>query len=251
MGYNPFSLSDKRILVTGAGSGIGRAVAVEASMLGATMAMLDINPTALEGTLSLLDGKERNHEILTVDLSDNAAIERLALQVGKLDGLVNNVGIPNTKPLQFVTSDDFDRVIGLNTKASMTLTNILFKKKNLNKGASIVFTSSLAGLYTFTPANGLYSLSKAALLSYSKSCAVEFASRKIRSNSVCPAMVNTHLKSTLSFSSEEYEKDILKYPLKRYAEPEEIAHCIVFLLSDASSYVTGHALVVDGGRSLK
>lgn len=251
MGYNPFSLSDKRILVTGAGSGIGRAVAVEASMLGATMVMLDINPAALEETLSLLDGKERNHEILTVDLCDNAAIERLALQVGKLDGLVNNVGIPNTKPLQFVTSDDFDRVIGLNTKASMTLTNILYKKKNLNKGASIVFTSSLAGLYSFTPANGLYSMSKAALLSYSKSCAVEFASRKIRSNSVCPAMVNTHLKATLSFSAEEYEKDIQKYPLRRYAEPDEIAHCIVFLLSDASSYVTGHALIVDGGRSLK
>ena len=251
MGYNPFSLSDKRILVTGAGSGIGRAVAVEASMLGATMVMLDINPAALEETLSLLDGKERNHEILTVDLCDNAAIERLALQVGKLDGLVNNVGIPNTKPLQFVTSDDFDRVIGLNTKASMTLTNILYKKKNLNKGASIVFTSSLAGLYSFTPANGLYSMSKAALLSYSKSCAVEFASRKIRSNSVCPAMVNTHLKATLSFSAEEYEKDIQKYPLRRYAEPDEIAHCIVFLLSDASSYVTGHALIVDSGRSLK
>ena len=251
MGYNPFSLSDKRILVTGAGSGIGRAVAVEASMLGATMVMLDINPAALEETLSLLDGKERNHEILTVDLCDNAAIERLALQVGKLDGLVNNVGIPNTKPLQFVTSDDFDRVIGLNTKASMTLTNILYKKKNLNKGASIVFTSSLAGLYSFTPANGLYSMSKAALLSYSKSCAVEFASRKIRSNSVCPAVVNTHLKATLSFSAEEYEKDIQKYPLRRYAEPDEIAHCIVFLLSDASSYVTGHALIVDGGRSLK
>ena len=114
-----------------------------------------------------------------------------------------------------------------------------------------MFTSSLAGLYTFTPANGLYSMSKAALTSYAKSCAVEYASRGIRSNCVCPAMVNTHLRSSLGFSEEEYQKDVQKYLLKRYAEPEEIASAVVFLLSDGASYITGHTLLVDGGRSLK
>ena len=150
-----------------------------------------------------------------------------------------------------IKEEDFDKVIGLNTKAPILLTNLLFKKKKLNKDASIVFTSSLAGLYTFTPANGLYSLSKSALTSYAKSCAVEFAIRGIRSNCVNPSMVNTHLKDNLSFSEEEYQADIQKYPLKRYAEPEEVANAVVFLLSDASSYITGHTLLVDGGRSLK
>ena len=139
----------------------------------------------------------------------------------------------------------------MNTKAPFLLTNLLYKRKKFNRNASIVFTSSLAGLYTFTPANGLYSLTKSALTSYAKSCAVEFAGKGIRVNSVNPSMVNTHLKDALSFSQEEYEKDIQKYPLKRYAEPEEIAYSIIFLLSNASSYITGHALLVDGGRSLK
>lgn len=249
--FNPFSLEGKTILITGAGSGIGRSVSINASRLGATVIMVDINKEALSQSLALLDGQNRNHQIKVVDLNSEEAIKSLVEEVASIDGLVNNAGIPNTKPLQFISSEDFDHVIGLNTKSPLLLTNLLFKKKRLNKGASIVFTSSLAGLYTFTPANGLYSMTKAALTSYSRSCAVEFASRGIRSNCVNPSMVNTHLKDSLAFSQEEFEKDIQKYPLKRYAEPEEIANAIIFLLSDASSYITGHTLLVDGGRSLK
>lgn len=251
MGFNPFSLDGKRVLVTGAGSGIGRAVSVTASRLGATLVLVDINKDALEETKILLEGQDREHQLKVVDLTSENAIEILAGEVCSIDGLVNNAGMPNTKPLQFLSAEDFDRVMGLNAKAPMLLTNMLYKKKKLNKGASLVFTSSLAGLYTFTPANGLYSMTKAALTSYCRSCAVEYASRGIRSNCVNPSMVNTHLKDTLSFSQEEFEKDIAKYPLKRYAEPEEVANAIVFLLSDASSYITGHTLLVDGGRSLK
>lgn len=249
--FNPFSLEGKTILVTGAGSGIGRSVSVNASRLGATIIMVDINEVALSESLTLLDGQDRNHQIKVVDLTCEESIKSLAGGITSIDGLVNNAGMPNTKPLHFISSEEFDRVMGLNTKSPMLLTNLLYKKKKLNKGASIVFTSSLAGLYTFTPANGLYSMTKAALSSYSRSCAVEFAFRGIRSNCVNPSMVNTHLKDSLTFSQEEYEKDIQKYPLRRYAEPEEVANAIIFLLSDASSYITGHTLLVDGGRSLK
>lgn len=247
--YNPFSLEGKRIVVTGAGSGIGRSVSVEASRLGASLVLLDVNKEYLTETFSLLEGD--NHTIAIVDLLDSDSIKQFVLSVDNIDGLVNNAGMPNTKPLHFIGEDDFDKVVSLNTKAPLLLTNLLYKKKKFNKNASIVFTSSLAGLYTFTPANGLYSLTKAALTSYAKSCAVEFAVKGIRANSVNPSMVNTHLKDSLSFSQEEYDRDIQKYPLKRYAEPEEVAHAIIFLLSDASSYITGHALLVDGGRSLK
>ena len=249
--YNPFTLEGKTILVTGAGSGIGRAIAVAVSKMGATVEMVDISKEGLEQTETLLDHHEFPHRHFIVDLSETKALETLAESVDVLDGLVNNAGISNTRPLQMIREEDFDRVVGLNTKAPILLTNLLYKKKKLNKGASIVFTSSLAGLYTFTPANGLYSLSKSALTSYAKSCAVEFSVRGIRSNCVNPSMVNTHLKDSLSFSEEEYQKDIEKYPLRRYAEPEEVANAVVFLLSDASSYITGHTLLVDGGRSLK
>lgn len=251
MSYNPFSLQGKKVLVTGAGSGIGRAIAVAASKMGASIVMVDISKEGLEQTGALLDHPEYQHQQYVVDLTDSEAIGTLVESVDGLDGLVNNAGIPNTRPLQMIREEDFDRVVGLNTKAPVLLTNLLYKKKKLNKGASIVFTSSLAGLYTFTPANGLYSLSKSALTSYAKSCAVEFAARGIRSNCVNPSMVNTHLKDSLSFSEEEYQKDIEKYPLRRYAEPEEVANAVIFLLSDAASYITGHTLLVDGGRSLK
>lgn len=251
MNNNPFTLEGKRVLVTGAGSGIGRAIAITASRMGATIEMLDISEAGMEETKSLLAHSEYAHRLNIVDLTDSEAVKTFVDSIEGLDGLVNNAGISNTRPLQMIREEDFDRVVGLNTKAPILLTNLLYKKKKLNKDASIVFTSSLAGLYTFTPANGLYSLSKSALTSYAKSCAVEFAVRGIRSNCVNPSMVNTHLKTDLIFSEEDYQNDIQKYPLRRYAEPEEVANAVIFLLSDASSYVTGHTLLVDGGRSLK
>lgn len=246
---NPFTLEGKRVLITGAGSGIGRAISVLASNMGAAIVLVDIRQDLMDETLLLLKGE--GHSSIQADLSDMEQIKSIVEKVEPLDGLVNNAGIPNTKPLQFISEDEFERVLTLNTKAPVFLTNLLYKKKKLAIGASLVFTSSLAGLYTFTPANGLYSMSKSALTSYMKSCAVEFATRGIRSNCVCPAMVNTHLKSSLGFSEEEYQKDVQKYLLKRYAEPEEIASAVVFLLSDGASYITGHTLFVDGGRSLK
>ena len=251
MKNSAFSLEGKKILITGAGSGIGRATAIIASKMGATVLLIDISEEGMIETLSMLDEQLSGHKMYVLDLTNSEAVKSLVERIDNLDGLVNNAGISNSRPVQMIREEDFDRVVGLNTKAPMILTNLLYKKKKLNKGASIVFTSSLAGLYTFTPANGLYSLSKSALTSYAKSCAVEFAGRGIRSNCVNPSMVNTHLKESLSFSEEEYKKDIEKYPLKRYAEPEEVANAIVFLLSDAASYITGHTLLVDGGRSLK
>lgn len=249
--FNPFTLKDKVILITGAGSGIGRATAITASKMGAVVLLVDISEAGLTETMGLLEGNDVNHQQYLVDLTDKNAIVELVENVCALDGLVNCAGMSNTRPLQMIREEDFDRVVGLNIKAPLFLTNLFYKKKKLNKGASIVFISSLAGLYTFTPANGLYSLSKSALTSYAKSCAVEYSVRGIRSNCVNPSMVNTHLKENLVLSEEDYQKEIQKYPLKRFAEPEEVANAVVFLLSDGSSYITGHTLLVDGGRSLK
>lgn len=219
--------------------------------MGAVVLMVDINEDGMKETKAMLDSQEASHHYYVADLTDNDALNELVESVAGIDGLVNCAGISNTRPLQMIREEDFDKVVGINTKAPILLTNLLYKKKKLNKGASLVFVSSLAGLYTFTPANGLYSLSKSALTSYAKSCAVEFAIRGIRSNCVNPSMVNTHLKENLALSEEDYQKEIQKYPLRRFAEPEEVANAVVFLLSDGSSYITGHTLLVDGGRALK
>lgn len=251
MCYNPFSLKGKNVLVTGAGSGIGRAISVAASKMGASVMMVDISDAGMQETFALMEKRDVHHQRFAVDLTDSDALGTLVEGVECIDGLVNCAGVSNTRPLQMIREEDFDKVISINTKAPIFLTNQLFKKKKLNRGASIVFISSLAGLYTFTPANGLYSLSKSALTSYAKSCAVEFAARGIRSNCVNPSMVNTRLKDNLVLSEEDYQKEIQKYPLRRFAEPEEVAHAVVFLLSDGASYITGHTLLVDGGRSLK
>lgn len=251
MSHNPFSLEHKRILITGAGSGIGRSIAIEAAKMGAILLLVDVNMDALNETRALLKNGEVCCILHQINLLNLNEISELVEAIEPIDGLVNNAGVSNTKPLHFISEEEYEKILTINTKAPVFLTNFLYKGKKIKKNASIVFMSSLAGLYTFTPANGLYSLSKSAVTSYSKSCAVEFAARGIRSNCINPSMVNTGLKSKLSFSEEEYRKDIQKYPLKRYAEPCEIAYAAIFLLSDAASYITGHTLIVDGGRSLK
>lgn len=251
MNYNPFSLEHKRILITGAGSGIGRSIAIEAAKMGAILLLVDVNMDALNATKGMLGSGDECCSIHQINLANYNEILDFVELIEPIDGLVNNAGIPDTKPLHFISEEEYEKVLAVNTKAPFFLTSLLYKRKKIKKNASIVFMSSLAGLYTFTPANGLYSLSKSAITSYSKSCAVEFAVRGIRSNSVHPSMVNTNLKMKLAFSEEEYKKDMQKYPLKRYAESFEIAYAVIFLLSDAASYITGHTLIIDGGRSLK
>ena len=249
-------MEKKVAVVTGASRGIGAAIARELAKAGMYVV---INYCGSEEKAQELKTEiEQNGgeaSIYKCDVSDNVAckefIGNVIAEYGHLDVLVNNAGISNTKPLHFISEEEYEKVLAVNTKAPIFLTNLLYKRKKIKKNASIVFMSSLAGLYTFTPANGLYSLSKGAITSYSKSCAVEFAVRGIRSNSVHPSMVNTDLKMKLSFSEEDYKKDMQKYLLKRYAEPFEIAYAVIFLLSDAASYITGHTLIIDGGRSLK
>ena len=124
------------------------------------------------------------------------------------------------------------------------------KKKKLAKGASVVIVASIGGVGVFSVGNAIYGASKAALTSTMKFCAKELAPKKIRVNSVNPGMTNTKLINRGTLTEEQFNADMERYPLKRYGEPEDIAHGIVYLLSDASSWVTGQALVIDGGVSI-
>lgn len=248
---SPFSLQGKTILVTGASSGIGRVTAIECSKLGATLVLLARNEKRLRETLEALNSCENDHKLFAVDLTDDEAVSKAISDLPLLDGVVNNAGIGNTLPIRNLRRDVLENVFNINTQAPILLLQKLLKAKKINKGASIVFTSSVAGAYTWNPGNAVYALSKNAINSFMKSAAIELASKNVRCNAVNPAMVNTDLIKSLSFTREEMLQDLQKYPLGRYGEPEDIAYSIIFLLSDAASWITGINLVVDGGRTLK
>ena len=127
---------------------------------------------------------------------------------------------------------------------------MLYKKKKVSKGASIVLLASMGGTRIFSGGNGIYGSSKAALDSFMKFAAKEFAARKVRVNSICPAMVDTPLIHRGTVSEEQLAEDAARYPLKRYGQPTDIANAAVFLLSGASSWITGTSMIVDGGLSI-
>lgn len=249
--YNPFTLEGKTILVTGAGGGIGRATAIACSKMGATLVVTDINTETLAETLSLLESEsERQHQMFTADLTNEVALDKMVAEIPQLDGIVCNAGISKVLPIQFLNAEDMNRIMAINAFAPMYMTQRLYKKKRINKGGSIVYTVSISGVSMVSMGGVMYAVSKNALDAFMRNAALEFAVRNIRVNSVNPSRVKTSLIQNSVYSEEEVAKDLQTYPLKRYAEPEEIANSIVFLLSDAASYITGHALIVDGGKTL-
>lgn len=250
MTYNPYSLEGKTILVTGASSGIGRATAIECSRLGANVILSGRNAVRLEETLTLLESSNI-HKYIIADLSSEAGIKSLVGSVSALDGCVNNAGINKILPIQFISQEAISEVFSVDCFAPMLLTKALVRAKCFNKNASIVYMLSIAGNFNILPGNSLYGSAKTALSAFIKYSALELAGKKIRCNAVSPGMVNTELIKSLPVSEIDMQKDMSLYPLKRYGEPEEIAHAIIYFLSDASSWVTGSNLVIDGGRSLK
>lgn len=245
---NPFSLKGKKVLVTGAASGIGRSVAVEASKMEADVFLVDLNEEKMKETLSFMDSG--NHKLFTVNLTDSKALEKLACEMEGLDGLVNCAGVGLTLPFKFCGEEELKRVMAINFYAPVLLTQTLIKKKKVNKNASIVYMASIDGTVTGHIGNSIYSATKGAVLGSVRSQALELATRGIRVNCVSPARVNTPLIKRDNISEEQVQANMQLYPLKRYAEPQEIAYYIIYLLSNASTYTTGSNLVIDGGFTI-
>lgn len=247
--YNPFSLEKKVILITGAAGGIGRATAIECAKLGATLILTDINEEGLNVTLELLANKDQ-HRYVAADLTIDEERENLVADIDELDGFVSNAGITKPLPVKFINKDDLGRIMSVNAMAPMFLTQKLLRKRKFTKNSSIVFTVSIGGVYTTAFGNAMYGSSKGALQVFMKNVALESAASGIRCNSVNPGMINTGLLKPGTYSEEDRLKDMQTYPMKRYGEPREVALGIVYLLSDASSFVTGHSLIIDGGKTL-
>ncbi len=249
MTYNPFSLQGKKILVTGASSGIGRCTAIECAKSGATVIITARNKERLEQTISLLPGVD--HSFIVADITTESDLDNLINQLPSLDGVVLSAGIGITVPLQFATRKKINPIFETNLFAQTELLRLLQKKKLLKNGASIVAIASIGGTIAFNLGNGPYGAAKAALQSWMKFAAQELASRKVRVNCICPGMIHTPLVDTPgAFSAEELKTYTDAIPLKRFGEPEEIAWGAIYLLSDASSWTTGTSLIIDGGTTI-
>ncbi len=246
--YNPFSLEGKTVLVTGASSGIGQETAIQCSKLGAKTIITARNEDRLNETLSQMNGDD--HEVVLAELTVREQMENLVNQAHDLDGVVLCAGRAMTSPFLFNTRDKYDEVFNINYFAPVELLRLLLKKKKIKKNASVVFVSSIGGVFGYSLGNSIYGATKASIHSTMKFCAKELAPKGIRVNSVNPAMVKTPLIGSGSISEEQYKADMERYPLKRYGEPQDIAYGIIYLLSDASAWVTGHSLVIDGGITI-
>jgi NAD(P)-dependent dehydrogenase (short-subunit alcohol dehydrogenase family) len=247
--YNPFSLENKTILVTGASSGIGKAIAIECSKMGAKVIISGRNEQRLNETLLQMNGTE--HSVIVADLSDESDRKNLIEQLSALDGLVNCAGLTKTLPFQFMNADALESVMSVNFTAPALITASLIKKKKLTKGSSIVFISSISGVFVGgSPAGSIYSASKGAVNGMARNMAIDLADKNIRVNCVNPGMIDTAIFDEGVITAEQLEEDKKRYPLKRYGKPEEVAYAVIYLLSDASQWVTGSNLLIDGGYTL-
>lgn len=242
--FNPFSLRGKTVLVTGASSGIGRSIAVTCSKMGATVFLNGRNMDRLNETLKELQGD--GHRLVPGDITDQNDRARIVCHLQDLDGIVHCAGLWTRKICKQMECEEVDSLMATNINAPILLQSEILSNKKIKKGASIVFIASAA---PFIPAigNTLYSASKGAVIAFANCLSIELAPRSIRVNSICPGMVSTGLLYKVGFTEEELRADEQKYPLKRFGTPEDVANAVVFLLSDASSWITGTSIKLAGG----
>ena len=246
---NLFTLKGKKILVTGASSGIGKAIAIQTSQQGAELIIVGRDNERLENTKILLNNNTGNITV-SCDLTSTVSLDNLVASLEPLDGLVLNAGFVKLSPIAFINDDVVDQIFETNIKSNIKLVQRLIKSKKLKKGASIVFISSISTQKS-TMGNAVYNASKGAVNAFVKSLALEMANKKIRANAILPGFVPTEILNDNPVSKEDLDLHQKNYPLGRYGTPEDIAYLAIYLLSDQSQWMTGSLINLDGGFSLK
>ena len=237
---SPFHLQGKTVLVTGASSGIGRAIALECARAGATLVINGRDAERLEATLQALEGP--GHRAVIADLTKQDDLTRLVEEAGPIDGVVHGAGIDGVIPVRMASEPFLTQVLGANFTAPVLLTQRLLFKKTLRDHGSILFLTSIAA-HTGTVGVGPYSASKTALIGLVRCLALEVAKRGIRANSLSPGLVDTPLVHRDRAWLDEKAK---MYPLG-IGQPEDVAYAAVYFLCDASRKITGTSFSMDGG----
>jgi NAD(P)-dependent dehydrogenase (short-subunit alcohol dehydrogenase family) len=251
--FNPFTLENKTILITGASSGIGRQCAIDCSKMGAKVVLVARNEERLNETLSLMAGE--GHLLFPYDLNDLNGIKELVSSIvarkGRLNGFIHSAGVELTKPLQLLSFEDYSAIIRVNSLSAFEFVHHLSNIKNMNKGGSIVLIASISGVIGRSSISA-YSASKGAIISACRSMAIEFSIKHIRVNCVSPGTILTPLMQKYLNSLDDLarEKRVDGFPLG-LGDPEDISNACIFLLSDASRWITGQNLIVDGGYTVK
>ncbi|HEX2925413.1 MAG TPA: SDR family oxidoreductase [Ruminiclostridium sp.] len=247
---NPMDLSGKKVLVTGASSGIGKGIALYLSKVGANIILVARNEEKLKETLSELE--PGSHSYIPFDLHNLNEIERIMENTcsdgKKLDGIVHSAGISHTVPIQYMKMDDLKNMMSINLYAFVELVKHFSKRKYNENGGSIIAISSVSSK---AGARGLagYSATKGALDAAIRSMALELAPKNIRINSIAPGMIRTQMYDGLIniVNNNDFEAELKKRQIMGVGKPEDVASAAAFLLSDAAGFITGTSMTVDGG----
>ena len=233
-----FDLSGRRVLVIGGASGIGQASALGLAAHGAHVVVADLNAALAEETVQAIKAEGGAAEALTIDMRDKASIEAAAQKLGALDALVVTPSINVRKPLLDLTDEEFDRVVDLNLKGVFRVLRAFAPAMAARGKGSIVAFSSVRA-QVVEPGQGVYAATKAGTLQMIRALAAELGTSGVRLNAVAPGVVETPLTKQIIENETWYRAYADKSMLKRWASPAEMAGAVVFLCSDASSYVTG------------
>lgn len=246
-----FGLSSKNIIVTGASSGIGRSCAIEFSKYGASVALVGRDEKRLHETLEKMYFPDK-HMVAQQDLTQYEELEgfvtNIVKKIGKIDGLLHAAGIEIVLPLKMLKPSHFENIFAINVTAGFQLAKEVVKKKNFSEqGGSLVFIASVAGI-SGQAGKLAYSTSKAAVINGTKTLALELAPNKVRVNAISPGICKTEMSNAfLNKIPEESKQELIKRHPLGIGEPQDIANAAIFLLSDASRWITGTNLIVDGG----
>ena len=244
---NPFTLEGKTILVTGASSNIGRQIAIKCSEMGSKVILSARNEDRLRETVSAMSGG--GHQIVPCDLSEAEQISTLVGQVPELDGVIMCAAIFRTTPIRNNRRKYTEEMFRVNTFSNIDLVQSLLKNRKIIDGGSILFISSVAAYRPYV-GNALYSSTKGAINSFCQVLAIEQGSRKIRANCISPGIVQSDMVyKELAVTTDDLAKEEARFPLG-FGHTSDIAYAAVYMMSDASKWVTGTNMIVDGGQSI-
>ncbi len=244
-------LTDKVVLVTGAGGGIGASIALEFSRSGAKVVVADVIEEFSLNTVSRITERGGEALAVTVDVSQISSVEEMVKKIldkfGKIDILINNAGITRDNLLLRMKDEEWDKVININLKGVFNCTKVVVRSMMKQRKGKIVNIASIVGIIG-NAGQSNYAASKGGVISLTKTWAKEFASRNINVNAIAPGFIRT--KMTDKLSEQIKEKINQQIPLKRFGEVEDVANLCVFLSSDEANYITGEVIKLDGGMAI-